>query len=165
MANCHCLVSLGVIGTKIDRSGGGRYGLNFPCGSKRLPARQCLPNAHFDVSMQALKSGRHVFSEKPFAVFSERIVTAAGPMQGKGIKVEAPTTHFAVRERDNGALVSCNLTRRRRWRGKAPGWRGRNFRPAPCIPSKTGLTIQLGSNSFKPKGFGHVVPFAGLDGD
>lgn len=173
-----------------------------------------VPNAHFDVSMQALKSGRHVFSEKPLATshklgrklveaadkrglllavapdtvlgpghqlarrlidegkigrvvagvatfmsrgmehwhpdptfffkpgggpvldmgpyyitalvnligpvrrvvalsgrgLAERLVTTEGPMQGKSIKVEVPTTHFAALEMENGALVSCNLS-------------------------------------------------------
>ena len=31
-------------------------------------------------------------------------------MKGRGIKVEVPTTNFAVLEMDNGALVSCNLS-------------------------------------------------------
>ena len=173
-----------------------------------------VPNAHVPVSMQALKSGRHVFSEKPLAVsyklgkqlvdeaerrglllacapdtilgpghqlarrlidegrigkvvagvasfmsrgmehwhpdptfffqpgggpvldmgpyyisalvnligpvrrvvamggkgLAERIVTAEGPMKGRGIKVDVPTTNLAVLEMDNGALVSCNLS-------------------------------------------------------
>jgi predicted dehydrogenase len=40
----------------------------------------------------------------------ERVVTAAGPMLGKSIKVETPTTVFGALQFESGALVSLNLS-------------------------------------------------------
>ncbi|MBI1773890.1 MAG: Gfo/Idh/MocA family oxidoreductase [Proteobacteria bacterium] len=41
---------------------------------------------------------------------AERLVTAEGPMKGQSIRVETPTTAFAVLEFAQGALVTLNLS-------------------------------------------------------
>jgi predicted dehydrogenase len=65
-----------------------------------------VPAAHFDISMQALDSGKHVFTEKPLAVTAEagRQLVAAAKSRGRALG-SAPDTFLGAAGRQARRLI------------------------------------------------------------
>ncbi len=67
-----------------------------------------IPAAHFDISMQAIAAGKHVFTEKPLAVTAEagRLLVAAATARGLEIG-SAPDTFLGAAGREARRLMDA----------------------------------------------------------
>ena len=77
-----------------------------------------IPAAHFDLSMEALKMGKHVYSEKPLALTREQCEILCTEAKSRGLRVGCATDTFMgggiqtlvklVREGAIGKVISIN---------------------------------------------------------
>ena len=74
-----------------------------------------IPAAHFDISMQALAAGKHVFTEKPLAVEAEagRPLVAAAATRGLALG-SAPDTFLGAAGRQARRLIETRARSARR---------------------------------------------------
>ncbi len=53
-----------------------------------------IPSVHFDISMQALKAGKHIYSEKPLALTREQCMKLCAEARARGLRIGCATDTF-----------------------------------------------------------------------